>query len=224
MEDHSLRPNNSTGFQHDGDSDTVYHLTTPKAMGRPKQQSRIIRASWNGRYLEEDRLCRALLQYKNTPSAKDGQSPAQKLYGHPVQDTIPAHGWSLDSTWQHSKEEATRYYNQRVHTLPDIREGSHVAIQHPRTKVWDTYGIVTYVGPHRQYYVKTRTGAVLKRNRRYLRRRVPTSIPQQERSTGSTPSQPAQDTSPILTPQPPPRRSTQPRKPIQQLVEDPSWN
>ena len=67
---------------------------------------KIIRASWNGRYLEEDRLCRAPLQYRNTPSAKDGQSPAQKLYRHPVQDTIPAHGWSLDSTWQHSKEKA----------------------------------------------------------------------------------------------------------------------
>ena len=111
---------------------------------------KIIRASWNGRYLEEDRLCRALLQYRNTPLAKDGQSPAQKLYGHPVQDTIPAHGWSLDPTWQHSKEEdkdkaaataekATRYYDQRAHTLPDIREGSHVAIQQSMGYIWDSH-------------------------------------------------------------------------------------
>lgn len=36
---------------------------------------------------DEDMLCRALLQYHNTPSRKDGFSPAQKLYGRPVQDT-----------------------------------------------------------------------------------------------------------------------------------------
>jgi len=31
---------------------------------------------------------RALLQYYNTPSRKDGLSPAQKLFGNPVQDIL----------------------------------------------------------------------------------------------------------------------------------------
>ena len=120
------------------------------------------------------------MQYRNTSSAKDGQFPAQKLYGHPIRDTIPAHGLSFDPAWHHNKEgasdkaaatleKATQYYNQRAHPLPDIREGLHIAIQNPHTKVWDTYGIVTYVGPHRQYYVKTKSGKVLKHNRRFIR-------------------------------------------------------
>ena len=52
---------------------------------------RIIRTSWNGRSLDEDKFCRALLQYRNTLSQRDGVSPAQKLYGHPTQDILPAH-------------------------------------------------------------------------------------------------------------------------------------
>ena len=70
----------------------------------------------------------------------------------------------------------TQYYNQRAPTLPNIREGSH-------TKVWDTYGIVTYVGPHHQCYVKTKSGKVLKHNHRFILQRIPASIPHCERIT-----------------------------------------
>ena len=67
---------------------------------------KIIHAAWNGRYLEEELLCRALLQYQNTPSVKDGLSPAQKLYVHPIQDVILAHDWLFNITWQSNAEEA----------------------------------------------------------------------------------------------------------------------
>ena len=35
--------------------------------------------------LDDEKLCKAFLQYWNTSSARDGLSPAQKLFGHPVQ-------------------------------------------------------------------------------------------------------------------------------------------
>ena len=57
----------------------------PKSNGKieatVKSMKKIICSSWNGRHLDQDKLCRALLQYRNTPSRKDGLSPAQKLYG-----------------------------------------------------------------------------------------------------------------------------------------------
>ncbi len=56
-----------------------------------KSMKKLLRTSWKGRSMDEDALVRALLQYRNTPSRKDGLSPAQKLYGRPVQDTLPAH-------------------------------------------------------------------------------------------------------------------------------------
>ncbi len=163
----------------------------PQSNGRVEatvKSMKIIRTSWNSGSLNEDKLCRALLQYRNTPSRKDGLSPAQKLYGRPVQDMLPAHRRSFAEEWQRSANEAEQLatsnlekaesaYNAHAHSLPDIRIGSNVAIQNSETKLWDIYGIVTNIGKHRRYYVKTHSGRVLVRNRRFLRRRVPASIP-----------------------------------------------
>ena len=66
-----------------------------------------------------------------------------------------------------------KFYNAHVWPLPDIHVGSSVAVQNPQTKLWDVYGIVTEIGPHRRYYIKTHSGHVLVRNHRFLRRRVP---------------------------------------------------
>ena len=70
---------------------------------------------------------------------KDNLSPAQKLYGHPVQDTLLAHRRSFAPEWQHKLQEADvhrernlqraeNYYNSHAHELPDIHVGSSVAI------------------------------------------------------------------------------------------------
>ena len=50
---------------------------------------------------------------------------------------------------------AQKYYNQHTRHLPDIRIGSSVALQLPHTKMWDIYGTVVDIGPHRHYFVKT---------------------------------------------------------------------
>ena len=62
-----------------------------------------ILASWDHRHLNDDKLCRTLLQCHNMPSHKEGHSPAQKLFGYPIQDTLPAH---LVTEWQKSIQEA----------------------------------------------------------------------------------------------------------------------
>ena len=110
--------------------------------------------------MDNDKLCRALLQYRNTPSRKDGVSPAQKLYGHPVQDSLPAHHRSFSPEWQlktaevekklaETLEKTTQFYDAHTRPLPDIHIGSSVAVQNSRTKLWDIYGTVTEIGPHR---------------------------------------------------------------------------
>ena len=202
-------------------SSPYYPQSNGKAEATVKSMKRLICSAWNGRYLDDEILCQALLQYRNTPSRRDGMSPAQKLYGHPVQDTLPAHKRSFAAKWQQnveqadtiaeaSQDSAKRYYNRTAHNLPEITVGSNVAIQDPRTKLWDTYGVVRYIGPHRQYHIRTKEGRTLMRNRRFIRRRTPASVPLKKSAT-------AQSGTAV------PRRSGRPRRPPSRLIEDPTW-
>jgi transposase InsO family protein len=77
-----------------------------KAESTVKSMKKLISAAWTGRSISWDTLSRALLQYWNTPCRKDGCSPAQKLFGHPVQDSLPAHRRSFTLEWQKSSQDA----------------------------------------------------------------------------------------------------------------------
>ena len=157
-----------------------------------------------------DQLSRALLQYRNTPCQKDELSPAQKLFGHPVQDTLPAHRQSFAPEWQRSSQEADSAttltsktsqatYDQHAHPLSDLhlQVGNHVAVQNPTSKLWDIYGTITAVGACRRYFIKTQSGRILVRNRRFIRKRSPLSI------AGPSPN---------LPPTPPEPRPPEPRR------------
>jgi len=156
-----------------------------------------------------------------------------------MQDLVPAHSRSFAPEWQHSAEDTTekatdmtqaakRYYNRTAHTLPIIQQGSQVVLQNPVTKLWDTYGIAVSVERHRKYHMRTKSGKVLVRNRRFLRHRRAVSNPLQ-----ATPS--PVKTSSLLTPalsppwNPPtpelvPRRSGRVTRRPRRLVEDPTLN
>ena len=206
-----------------------YPQSNGKAESAVKSMKKLISASWTGHSVNWNKLSRALLQYRNTPCRKDGLSPAQKLYGHPIQDTLPAHRRSFAPEWQKSSIEAdkkaqkthensTRIYNQQAHTLPELEVGNHVAIQNPTTKLWDTYGTVTNIGPYRKYFVKTQSGTVFIRNRRFIRKRRPISI------TSPTPV-PTEDTPnpPCTPPSSLKRRSTRVTQRPSYLSEDTGW-
>ena len=208
------------GFKHITSSPR-YPQSNAKSEATVKSMKKLIRTSWQGRSMDEDVLSRALLQYRNTPSRKDGLSPAQKLFGRPVQDILPAHRRSFALEWQktvdaeksllESKEKSEIYYNQNARTLPDINVGSNVAIHNGETKQWDIYGIVVEIGPYRRYYIKLRSGRILVRNRRFLRRRVPIS---------SVPLGMNQDQVPPVAARPVPRRSARSRRRPKRLIEE----
>ena len=46
-------------------------------------------------------------------------------------------------------KESQRYYNIGAHALLEIQVGTNVAVQDHRTRLWDTYGVVTAIGPQR---------------------------------------------------------------------------
>ena len=197
-----------------------YPQSNGKAEAAVKSMKKLISAAWTGHLINWNQLSRALLQYRNTPRRKDGLSPAQKLFGHPVQDTLPAHRRSFATEWQRSSQEADSAathaletsqaaYNQHAHSLSDLQVGNHVAVQNPISKLWDTYGTITAIGPHRRYFIKTQSGRVLVRNRRFIRKRCPLSI------AGPSPGPPPD----LLEPR---RSSRTSHRPLR-LSEDPTW-
>lgn len=201
-----------------------YPQSNGKAEATVKSMKKLISAAWTGRSVNWDRLSRSLLQYRNTPSRKDGLSPAQKLLGQPVQDHLPAHRRSFAPEWQQSSSDADQratsteqrgqlYYDQHTKELTTLQIGNHVAIQNPTSKMWDIYGTIVALGPHRRYFVKTQSGRVLVRNRRFLRKRNPISV-----SGGSAQLPP---TTPHVVQEP--RRSTRTKKIPPYLHSDPMW-
>ena len=117
-----------------------------------------------------------------------------------------------------TQQNTRSYYNKTAHPLSDIQQGSHVVLQNPRTKLWDTNGVVISVDQHRKYHIKIKSGNIVTRNRRFLRRRVPAMNSQTEHIN----TQQSQPTSPSTAPVP--RRSSRTKRKPQRLVEDPLWN
>ena len=223
-------------FQHITSSPR-YPQSNGKAEATVKSMKKLIRTAWSGRSLNEDKLTRSLLQYRNTPSRWDGVSPAQKLFGHPIQDTLPAHRRAFSAEWQRQSTEVEQQtletteamkiaYNQHARPLPDLTVGTMVAVQNPDTKYWDIYGVITDIGHHRRYFVKTQSGRVLVRNRRFLRKRTPLStIPLEMPPLAEGQQETTQDhhdgrTNPTTAQhQPPLRRSMRSRKTTSRLIE-----
>ena len=72
-------------------STPTYPKSNWKIEATVKSMKKLIEVSRIRSRLDKGRLARALFQYWNTPPCRDNLSPAQKLFGHPVQDTLPAH-------------------------------------------------------------------------------------------------------------------------------------
>ena len=103
--------------------------------------------------------------------------------------------------------------------MPKITVGSLVAVQDTDTKRLDIYGVVISVNDFRKYVVKTSSGRVLVRNRRFMRKRVPASLPvfhECERIDDHN--------TPVVVPHfvPETRSRRNARKPVG-LIEDPDW-
>ena len=66
-------------------------------------------------------------------------------------------------------EKAVGYYNSSARRLPQLKIGSRVDLQDPATGLWNRVGVIVGVGQRRTYLVKTASGRVYWRNRRFLR-------------------------------------------------------
>ena len=135
--------------------------------------------------LNNDKVARAIMQYRNTPLPHINLSPAQILFHRQLRDHLPVHptNYKLHKEWLISaqqREEAlskrnhelVSRYNQSAHELPPLTTGARVYIQSNKRRRarWNRTGVVVECLPNRQYYVKVfGSGRTTKRNRRFLK-------------------------------------------------------
>ena len=166
-----------------GLSSPHYAQSNGRAEAEIKTTKKIIAGCWTPDALDDNKLAKAILLFRNA-SRSGGASPAQIIFNRPVRDCLPAHRRSFSPEWQQSadvlekrarrsKDLQIEHYNKKTRPLEPLTIGQHVAIQHPDTKLWATPGVIVEVGPNRDYLVKTPSGRVFRRNRRFLRRRIP---------------------------------------------------
>ena len=193
----------------------------------------IITASSNGR-LDEEQLSRGLLELRNTPRA-DGRSPAQVLFGHPIRSCVPTHHRAFAPEWQRAatecevkaaatREAATSRHDATARPLSQLSMGSRVDVQDSHTGRWDRPGVVVGIGRRRTYLVKTASGRLYWRNRRFLRPYRPlldTGAPPASDPSRSAAAAPAETSPAAVESAPPPtptlRRSGRERQPPARL-------
>ncbi len=114
------------GFKH-STSSPGYPQSNGKAEATVKSMKKIIQAAWTGKHIDEDTLTRGLLQYRNTPSRKDGRSPAQKLYTVSLsrtlslltEDRLPLNGKCSQKKLRKSYRTQKRQLNKTTTNMPD---------------------------------------------------------------------------------------------------------
>ena len=163
----------------------------PQANGRAecavKSVKTLLRKTATRTGFDLDAFQQGLLELRNTPSI-GGLSPAQILFGRPLKSFVFASCKSFAPEWQKVAAEAEEkasvlrrkvkeYFDRNSKLLPGVRLGSVVELQDPFTKLWSKLGTVVAVGSRRNYYVKTESGRVYLRNRRFLRLHRPSTLP-----------------------------------------------
>ena len=130
--------------------------------------------------LAQDNPMEALMEYRATPTAPTGFSPAKLMMGRNIRTRLPMTDRHLRPEWpshdsvrmsdEAHKNRNKHYYDLRhgVRPLPELHPGDTVRVKDDSQKKWDeTATVIGPAGTPRSYQVQTPRG-VLRRNRRHL--------------------------------------------------------
>ena len=135
--------------------------------------------------LDNDKVSRAILQYRNTPLPYIHLSPAQILFHRQLRDNLPSNPqhYKLHKNWLISaaqreqcyakrNQDLITEYNRTAHHLDPLAIGAPVAIYDTTkhsTRRWHKTGTIVESLPYKQYRIKVHgSGRITLRNRRFL--------------------------------------------------------
>ena len=146
----------------------------------------VLKAAPSGDLANEE-FCQGLLELRNTSGA-NGFSPAEVVFGRQLRSLVPAHRSSFQPKWTAAMEarnrqaivdaDAKERYDQHAYPLRPLKLGDLVRVQDSISKRWERLGTIVGVGKFRDYRVKSASGAVMWRNRRFIRLSCPPTTEQ----------------------------------------------
>ncbi len=167
------------GIKYDPSS-PYHHVANGYAEAAVNAMKSIVKKTCPGRSVMCKAFWTALLEYRNTPK-KDGLSPAQRLFQRPMRTRLPSHPQVFKPILQREirladkkalqlRAKAKAQYDQGSRKLKELKVGDIVRVQHCASKKWDLIAEVMVIKPRgRSYLVKSETGKIYWRNRRFLR-------------------------------------------------------
>ncbi len=126
----------------------------------------------------------ALIEHRNTPK-QDGLSPAERLFHRPMRTRLPSHPQIFSAPIRERirkadqkavllRKKAKEQYDKGASKLPALKVGDVVRVQHHITKKWNLIAeIMEMKARGRSYLVRSETGRLYWRNRRFLRLYIP---------------------------------------------------
>ena len=135
----------------------------------------------------------ALLCARTTPVDNVIPSPAETLYGRKIRGNLPVKipnaSNQKDEIYDRLKqrqETQKRNFDKHAKDLPELKPGQPVRIQDHVTGKWQAATITDKRPEPRSYMVKTKSGSILRRNRKHI-----SSVPQDNAQTNASEQNPA---------------------------------
>jgi hypothetical protein len=140
-----------------------------------KEMKKLIHCLTKSGKIDEEEWMRAILVYLNTPRRPLNQSPSQVMFGRDLRDGIsilqeqlrPEHLQAIERRVEAIKQHQIAI--QKADRLPELSVDQRVAVQDPISKKWSSTGVVQEKARNRSYHVKLDSGAVIWRNRKFLK-------------------------------------------------------
>ena len=156
-----------------------HHITSspryPQSNGKAENAVRTVKRLFAKCQHSGESEYRALLAWRNTPTAGMEMSPAQRIMGRRCRTALPCHGNLLEPRYpvardaedfEHLKRGQVRYYNRTASSARNVRVGDAVRMRIPGSALWSRGKCLRKVAP-RSFEVEV-DGSVYRRNQRHV--------------------------------------------------------